>query len=246
MKFWKPLQRGTIIKRYKRFFVDVELETGSCVSAHCVNTGAMLGLAQSGAKVWVCPKKAHSTGKLPFVWMMEEVQKPKETVFVGVNTQMPNVLVKEALLQKQFPQWSSVSTVQNEPRLGVSRLDILLSLTDLSCIWIEIKNVHLNHENTALFPDCVSQRGTKHLHLLTELAHQGKNAAMVYVVQRNDCSAFQVAGCIDLEYGKAFEKAQNAGVMIWAYGCTLSLDGIVLNPVPLEIQGVRWTPLKNI
>ena len=225
--------------------MDIELENGSCVTAHCVNTGAMMGLAQPGSIAWVCPKKPQSTGKLPFVWMMEEVQEERETILVGTNTTIPSALVKEALMECQFPQWSCMKTLQSEPRLGASRLDFLLTLGDLSLFWIEVKNVHLSHQSIALFPDCVTQRGTKHLNILTELAHQGKCTAMIYVVQRNDCSGFQVAGCLDSDYGKAFEKAQQAGVMMWAYRCVLSLDTIVLQPTPLKIQGVRWAPLKK-
>ncbi|ETZ05287.1 DNA/RNA nuclease SfsA [Holospora undulata] len=243
MKFWECPQRGTLIKRYKRFFVDVELETGTCVMAHCVNTGAMLGLTEPGSKVWVCPKKPQSLGKLPFVWMMEEVKEGHQAkpILVGTNTAIPSMLVKEALTEKRFPQWSDIKSFKSEPCLGESRLDFLLTF-EHSLVWIEVKNVHLKHNTVALFPDCVTQRGTKHLRLLTALAQQGKTAVMLYVVQRNDCSVFQIAGYLDAEYGKAFEAAHQAGVVMLAYGCEMSLQGITIQSCPLEVQGVCWAP----
>lgn len=240
MKFWAPPQRGILLQRYKRFFADVELDDGEKVTAHCVNTGAMMGLTKPGSVVWVCPKKNTSKGRLDFVWMMEEMQEADEHVLVGVNTTIPSLVVKEALTSRIFPQWNSVQVIRGEPKLGSSRLDFILTDLEGDPIWIEVKNVHLKVGNTALFPDCVTQRGTKHLYLLSDLAQQGKNASMVYVVQREDCTKFQVAGYLDHEYGKAFEHAQASGVRMFAYGCSLSLVGITLNPALLTVEGVRW------
>ncbi|ETZ07088.1 hypothetical protein P618_200716 [Holospora obtusa F1] len=245
MKFWTPPQRGTLIRRYKRFFADIELENGEQVTAHCVNTGAMLGLTHPGSHVWVCSKKPESLGKLPFVWMMEEVQEAHitQTTLVGTNTSIPSILIKEALTEEKFPEWKHLKSFKAEPKIGSSRLDFLLTFSNDSFMWIEVKNVHLTHHHVALFPDCVTQRGTKHLHILTQLAQQGKRATMIYVVQRHDCSAFQIAGFIDSEYGSAFETAYKAGVTMLAYKCKMSFEEITLDCVPLSIGGVRWQTL---
>ena len=242
MNFWSPVQKGHLIQRYKRFFADIQLENHEIITAHCVNTGIMMGLTHPGATVWVCPKKAESKGKLQYVWMMEQLQEAGSQVLVGTNTSIPSIIFKEALMQNQLFQWSNTASFRSEPRLGASRLDFLLARQDGTPVWIELKNVHLKIGNTALFPDCVTQRGAKHLALLSQLAQEGHEAAMVYVVQREDCHAFQIAGYLDPEYGKAFELAQAAGVRMFAYGCHLSMEGITLIPECLPVKGVCWDP----
>lgn len=240
MNFWSPVQKGHLIQRYKRFFADIQLENDDIVTAHCVNTGVMMGLTKPGSPVWVCPKKAESKGRLNYVWVMEALQEEDQTVLVGTNTSIPGLLFKEALAQEQFSQWQNISAIKPEPRLGDSRLDFLLTRQDGSPVWIEIKNVHLKVGRTALFPDCVTERGAKHLALLSHLAQEGYEAAMVYIIQREDCYAFQVAGYLDPTYGRAFEAARAAGVQMFAYGCHLSMEGITVLPQPLPVHGVCW------
>ena len=67
MKFPAALQRGILLRRYKRFLADVELDSGELITAHCPNTGAMTGCAEPGRAVWVSYSDS-KTRKYPHTW----------------------------------------------------------------------------------------------------------------------------------------------------------------------------------
>jgi sugar fermentation stimulation protein A len=236
MQFHAPLLQGILVKRYKRFFADVQLTDGTVVTAHCVNTGAMVGLTEPGTTVWICPKAPHSKGRLDFVWMMVE----KDNTLIGCNTSTPSKVVKEAIEQKIFPFLPHYPSWRAEIPLGHSRLDFCFYDEHKAPFYVEVKNVHLRQDQAALFPDCVTERGTRHLELLTELAQRGIKTAMLYIVQRQDISEFGIAGFFDLAYGKSAEKALAAGVTFMGYKCQLTTLDITLDPQPLTFKGILF------
>ncbi len=221
MIFSTPLRRGHLIKRYKRFLADIELEDGPLITAHCPNSGAMQGLSDPGTPVWVS-ESPNPSRKLPFTWEMAEV----EGTFVGVNTFHPNQLVEDAIRSGLISELQGSPTLQREVPYGQkSRIDILLTepLT-----YVEVKNVHLKRNQTAAFPSSVTARGAKHMRELSDMVHQGHRAYVVYVVQRNDCTAFEIASDIDPAYGKETLLALEKGVKILVYACDVTPKGITL------------------
>ena len=234
MRFPRPLARGTLIRRYKRFLADVRLEDGREVVAHCANPGAMLGVADPGLAVWllesVDPKR-----KLGWSWELVRT----EGTLLGVNTAAPNRLVPEALARGAIPELRGYDTVRREVPYGeASRVDLLLSAPGRPICYVEIKNVHLRRGGRAEFPDCVTARGARHMAELARMARAGHRAVVLYVVQRGDCRAFRVAGDLDPAYNRAFEAAREAGVEALCYTCTVSEAGIdIAGSLPLE----RWT-----
>lgn len=224
MKFAKPLVPGRLIKRYKRFLTDVTLDSGEEVTAHCTSTGTMLGLLEVGARVWLTPSDNPSR-KLKYTWEMVE----SDGVKVGVNTSHPNNLVAEAVAGNIIPEFTGYQKVRREVKYGQnSRIDLLLEGGVQPPCYIEVKNVHLRRGGVAEFPDAVTGRGTKHLREMTELVRQGKRAAMVYVVQRDDCNVFRLAADLDPVYAQTATGAFAAGVEIYAYACDMQEDGIQL------------------
>jgi sugar fermentation stimulation protein A len=101
MKFETPLIPGKLIKRYKRFLADVQLEDGSIVVAHCTNSGSMISCIEEGAQVYLSPAKDPKR-KTRFTWEMIEINNS----WVGINTSIPNQLVFEAVRDQQIPQLS--------------------------------------------------------------------------------------------------------------------------------------------
>lgn len=232
MHFAKPLITGKLVKRYKRFLADVILGNGEETTAHCANSGSLLGLATSGMRVWLS-ESDNAARKLKYTWELVEDQGH----LVGVNTSHPNALVARAISEGVIAPLQGYSHLKREVKYGEnSRIDILLSAANQPNCYVEVKNVTMRREGAAVFPDAVTARGTKHLQEMTKLMHQGVRAAMVYVVQRDDCQTFCLAGDIDPVYAKAAAEAFAAGVEVYVYACRISASAIKLyRPLPISL-----------
>ena len=225
MRFQTPLVPARLIRRYKRFLADVRLEAdGREVTAHCPNPGAMLGLDTPGDRVWLEPNDDPKK-KLKFGWQLSEFEGGH---FAGIDTGLPNRVVKEALLAKQIAEVVQYPDMRPEVKYGTgSRVDFLLSGEGLPDLYLEVKNVHLcRTEGLAEFPDCVTQRGAKHMGELAQVVANGHRAALLYLVQRTDCTAFQLAADLDPGYAEASALARAAGVEVLCYGTHISTEGV--------------------
>jgi sugar fermentation stimulation protein A len=232
MKFTSPLIPGTLIKRYKRFLADIELESGDIITAHCANPGAMLGIKDPGLRVWVTHNPSPSR-KLHYTWEIVEA----DNTLIGTNTHLPNKIAHEAITAGVVSQLTGYSEILTEVKYGEnSRIDLLLKAPNKLDCYVEVKNVHLKQHDTALFPDSVTKRGTKHLQELMKMAHQGHRAVMLYVIQRNDCKNFAPAAKIDPVYAENYIKARENGVECYAYECEVSHEEIRLSHQIISID----------
>jgi sugar fermentation stimulation protein A len=226
----KPLLRGKLIKRYKRFLTDVELDTGELVTATCPNTGSMMGLLDPGNPVWLSISD-NPARKYAHTWeMVEALNAAGQPARVGLNTGLPNKLVEEAIVSGKVPLLSGYDTLKREQKYGKnSRIDILLSDgADGRLAYVEVKNVTLSREGgIAEFPDAVTERGAKHLMELADMVRQGHRAVMVYLAQRSDAARFRLAHDIDPAYMDAWKAARDAGVESIALACQMGDDKIV-------------------
>lgn len=235
MRFPTPLVPATLIQRYKRFLADVTLDDGRQVTAHCPNPGAMLGLADPGMRVWLEPNNDPKK-KLKYGWRLVELPGGH---LAGIDTGVPNRVVKEALMARAIAPLADYGTVRAEVRYGEnSRCDFLLSESGLPNCWVEVKNVHLRREGDwAEFPDCVTARGAKHLGDLAARVGAGDRAVMLYVVQRTDCARFRLAEDLDPGYARAFRAARAAGVGALATATLIDHSGVTLGaPLPLAAE----------
>ncbi len=226
MKFPIPLVRGRLIRRYKRFLSDILLDDGRTITAHCPNPGSMLGLQAPDSEVWLEPAN-NPKRKLPFTWELLRVGAD----LVGINAARANQIAAEAIAAGQIRELTGYETIRREVPYGTSsRVDMLLTNPGRPDCYAEVKNVHLRRDGgtsgLAEFPDSVTKRGAKHLAELAAMAQAGARAVMVYVVQRQDCDTFRLAGDIDPAYAAAFVKARAAGVEAICYACTLNTTGI--------------------
>jgi sugar fermentation stimulation protein A len=231
MRFPAPLLRGRLVRRYKRFLADVTLDSGEAVTAHCANSGSMLGVCEPGAEVWLSPA-ANPDRKLKYDWEMIRVGHG----LVGINTMHPNRIVAEAIAACAIPELAGYGSLRRELRYGRnSRIDILLEDSGRAPCYVEIKNVHLRRVEAAEFPDAVTARGAKHLVELARTVRDGARAVMVYLVQREDCDAFSLAADIDPGYADAFRTAAAAGVEAICYACRLTTEEIAVDRrLPIE------------
>lgn len=226
MIFDPPLLPGRLIRRYKRFLADIELDTGSIIIAHCANPGSMLGLADPGSRVWVSDSQ-NPKRKLRYSWELVETA---DGALVGIHTSRANALVEEGLHAGALKELQGFQTLRREVRYGGnSRIDFLLEQPDTAPIYLEVKSVTLSRTpGLAEFPDSKTARGTKHLHELAAMAAQGARAVMVFLAQRADCHRFAIAADIDPIYEGVFNKVRQAGVEAYCYHCTINTIDIRL------------------
>ncbi|WP_424985675.1 DNA/RNA nuclease SfsA [Microbulbifer sp. S227A] len=234
MRFETPLVPARLIRRYKRFLADCRLEDGREITAHCANPGSMLGLAQPGQKVWLEPND-DPRKKLKFGWRLVDHENGH---FTGVDTSVPNRALRAALIAGQVEGLAAYQTVRPEVRYGESsRIDFLLSQPGLRDAYVEVKSVTLCRQpGLAEFPDSVTKRGAKHLVELSRVAAQGHRAVMLYLVQRTDCTGFDLARDIDPDYATAYDAARDRGVETLCFGTRITPQDIDLGqPVAVLI-----------
>ena len=213
MKFTNSLIKGKFIKRYKRFFVDVEVNN-KIVTAHCPNTGSMLGLLNEGNQVWIS-KVDDPKRKLKFT--LEMIKSNKK--IIGVNTHRANRIVEHGLKNKLLDEFSSIKNIKSEFKYSDNtRFDFLCDKKI-----IEVKNVTLlRNNNVAEFPDAVTSRGSKHLKMLINSIKKGYKPYVLFLTQIQDINKFRIAKDIDVNYYKNYIDAKKAGVIFLAYRCFLS------------------------
>ncbi len=230
MKFQPEFEQGKILKRYKRFLSDIELESES-ITAHTPNTGSMKKCWNPGWKVAVS-KSDNPKRKLPYTLELTH----NGDSWIQVNTFRTNSLVKEALEKDVIEELSGFSHLKAEAKVGKSRLDFLLAYPDDSQCYVEVKNVTYINEDRAEFPDSVSERGKKHLLELLDLHRQGFRAVMLYVVSREDAKSFAPCAELDPEYARTLKEVHAKGVEVLAYQCKVSPKEVAItHPIPFEI-----------
>jgi sugar fermentation stimulation protein A len=205
---------------------------GQRVLAHCPNSGSMLGCQETGAPVYLSPSPAPER-RTAYTWEMIQVGDG----WVGINTGLPNRLVALAAEMRALPCFSDALEVRREVKVSAhTRLDLLVQ-RERGPLYVEVKNVTLVQGDRALFPDAVTTRGAKHLEELMALKAAGQQAAMVYLVQRDDAASFAPAQAIDPRYAQLLGQALAAGVEAWVVQAHVSPQGVGLRRLlPLEIQ----------
>ena len=213
MKFTTALIKGKLIKRYKRFFIDIKVNN-STVTAHCPNTGSMMGLLHKGNNVWLS-KSDNPKRKLKYTLEMIEVKK----TLIGVNTHRANRIVEHGLNNKLFNEFKNIKSIKPEFKFSDdTRFDFLCDNNI-----IEVKNVTLlRNKSYAEFPDAITSRGTKHLIKLINSIKKGYKPYVLFLTQIEGINNFRIAKDIDNNYYKNYQLAKKAGVNFLAYRCFLS------------------------
>ena len=224
MIFNKKLISGELVKRYKRFFVDVKINN-KIITAHCPNTGSMMGLLSANNKVWLS-KSENPERKLKYTLQIIENKKS----MVGVNTHLTNKIVLEALEKNSIKELKNLDNIKSEVKFGKNtRFDFLISKNNKK-IFVEVKNVTLSRKKgVAEFPDAVTARGLKHISELINASKRGFETYLLFLIQRNDCNQFKIAQDIDPDYYKLLTEAAKKKLNIICYDCKFSPKGIKLN-----------------
>ncbi len=224
MNFNETLISGEFIKRYKRFFVDIKIGNNT-ITAHCPNTGSMMGLLKKGNKVWLS-KSDNPKRKLKYTLQIIEDQNSK----IGINTHLTNKIFFEALNKRILKNFKNTEIIKREVKFGKNtRFDFLLKEKTRKT-FIEVKNVTLSRQKQiAEFPDAITLRGLKHIQELLKAHNKGFEIYLIFVIQRNDCEKFELAKDIDPKYCELLVKAVKKNLKILCYDCKFSTKGIKLN-----------------
>jgi len=215
------VQPAKLIKRYKRFLADIELNDGEETTIHCANTGAMKGCAEPNDTVWFSTS-SNTKRKYPFSW---EITQSQNNHFICVNTLRANQLIEEALHRGLIKELSGFDELKREVKYGNenSRVDFLATYNLAPDTYIEVKSVTLLDDDHGYFPDAVTTRGQKHLRELMDMAAQGHRAVLLFAVLHSGINDIAAASHIDPVYAKLLTEAHLAGVEIIAYKATFSL-----------------------
>jgi len=235
---------GTLIQRYKRFLADVRLSDGSVVTAHTTNTGSMKTCWEPGDRVLLEPA-ANPERKLKFTWLAVE----RDGGWVGVETGMPNRVVAEAARRDALPGLPGLREVRTEVKYGAerSRIDVLALDAEGRQVFVEVKNTTLKDGLWALFPDAVTERGTKHLRELQGMVRESHRAAIALFVHRTDVDRFDAAREVDPVYAAELDRAAEAGVAILPLAVRLvtSQESDGLWRLGWELPGLLpWVPRR--
>jgi len=234
------LKSATLIRRYKRFLADIQLDDGEILTIHCPNTGSMKNCALPGSRIWYS-RSDNKNRKYPHTW--ELIESP-DGHLIGVNTGRANRLVRQAIESEVVEELKGYSDIRAEVRYGVknqSRVDFVLSnesrSTSEEC-FVEVKSVTLLDEacgqGVGLFPDAVSERGTRHLNELIHVARSGRRAVLFFCVQHTGIDEVRPADGIDPVYGDTLRKALGSGVEVLAYRADINPGSVELRQ-PLAV-----------
>jgi sugar fermentation stimulation protein A len=221
---WPELEQGTLLRRYKRFLADVELDSGAMVTAHCPNSGRMLECSEPGRRVYLS-RASNPARRCAHTW--EIIEMPSSLVVV--NTLRANVLARFAVAQGLIPELTGYPVVRSEVTVGPgTRIDLLLESEGLAPCMVEVKSSTYAMDGVAMFPDAVTARGLKHLVELQAGMKRGMRSVLLVLVQRMDALTFHPADHIDPLWGRELRKAHATGVEILIYSARITLEGMTI------------------
>ena len=224
MKFTKALIKGKLLKRYKRFFVDIKVNK-EIIIAHCPNTGSMMGLLNENTDAWVL-KNEDPKRKLKYTLQILKASKN----LIGVNTHLANKLVHEGLQNNTLLEFKNLDKIVTEKFYNKeTRFDFLVEKNKKK-IFIEVKNVTLIRDGkTSEFPDAITTRGSKHIKTLMDAHKKGYECYVLFLVQIENCKYFRIAKDIDNEYYENYKLAKKSGVKFIAYNCKVGSKEIKID-----------------
>jgi len=219
------LIEARLLRRYKRFLADVELDDGSVITVHCPNTGAMTGCAQPGSRVWLSTSEV-KTRKYPHTWELVETSGG----LACIHSAKANKVVREAFESGLISGFEGYPQLRREVKYGEnSRADLLLEGSGKR-VFVEVKSVTLVGDcGQGMFPDAVSERGRKHLRELQASLDGNTRAILFYCVMHSGIKSVHAAGEIDVRYREALLQAIQAGVEVMAWQSRITPAGIVLS-----------------
>lgn len=229
----QPLKEAVFHQRPNRFLLQLILPDGTLVSAHLPDPGRLKELLQPGRRVWLRPAENPNRKT---AWTAVLVEDATGEGLVSIDSTLPNRLIGEALVKNALEEFSGWTLVRPEFKKGGSRFDFLLQHQDGRKMLLEVKSVTLVRGDQGLFPDAITARGARHVRELTLIAQEdGWEAAVLFVLQRQDGKSVTAEREIDPDFARALKEAREAGVLIQGRRCFITLEQVTLGPrIPVK------------
>ena len=228
---YENIVKGKFIERPNRFVAVVEVE-GEPHRVHVKNTGRCRELLVPGATVYLEDFiDRMGSRKMRFSLIGVEKVSDDKTLLINMDSQAPNKVVKEALLDGTLPlpEMTELKEVKGEFTYGDSRIDFYVKDSMGKEGLIEVKGVTLENDGIASFPDAPTERGIKHLGELEKAVIEGKNAYALFVIQMKEIDVFTPNDERHKAFGDALRRASSNGVKVLAYDCIVGEDSLIID-----------------
>lgn len=222
MKIYNTI-RAKFIKRPNRFIAHVKLN-GDEIIVHVPNTGRCREILLPNSTV-ILREGKNPNRKTKY----DLIAAYKGDTFINIDSQIPNAVVEEALINKKIPKLKKYSNIKREKTFGNSRFDFKLVDDVDNEYYLEVKGVTLENNGYCMFPDAPTDRGTKHLLELIEVKKTGRGAGVLFLIQLNGVKFFSPHEKMDEKFAKALRLANKNGVDIFVYDCKVGENYIELN-----------------
>lgn len=223
MNYNKKIYEAMFISRPNRFNAIVNFNNEE-ITVHVPNTGRCREILIEGCRVFL-REELNPNRKTKY----DLVAAIKEDKLISIDSQIPNKVVNEALLNGKIDKLKKYTNVLKEKTFGKSRFDFKLSTEEGEEYFLEVKGVTLEQDGYCKFPDAPTERGARHLLELIQAKKEGYGAGALFLIQLEEAHSFSPNDERDKAFGDALRLAKENGVDIFAYNCKVTESGITLN-----------------
>jgi len=224
---YKNIQRAVFLKRPNRFIAHVNIEEKGIEIVHVKNTGRCAEILKAGTPV-ILEKSQNTNRKTAY----SLVSAYKGDMLINIDSQAPNAVVYDALIEGRIKELSSVDVLKREATFGNSRFDIYFETVNSKGLvekgFIEVKGVTLENNGVAMFPDAPTIRGTRHVNELIKAHELGYSCFVFFLVQMKGIKRFAPNSFTDPDFASALLAAKKAGVQIIAYDSIVTENSITI------------------
>ena len=222
MIFEKNIYEAVFINRPNRFNARVLLN-GEEIVVHVPNTGRCKEILIEGSKV-LLREENNPNRKTRY----DLIAAYKGDILINIDSQIPNKVVNEALLNKKIKKLEKFNLINREKTFGKSRFDFMLSTDNDEKYYLEVKGVTLEEDGECKFPDAPTERGAKHILELIEAKKLGYGAGILFLIQLDNVKSFSPNDLTDPNFSNALRLANENNVDIMVYNCNVGKNYIEL------------------
>ncbi|HEX2947035.1 MAG TPA: DNA/RNA nuclease SfsA [Clostridia bacterium] len=225
---YRSIKTALFINRPNRFIGRVAADDREEM-VHVKNTGRLGELLREGATV-ILDKSDNPERKTGY----SLIGVYKEDVLINIDSQVPNTVVYEGIMQGSVKEITDVRKLSREVVYGNSRFDLYFETAEARG-FIEVKGVTLEIGGVAMFPDAPTERGCKHIYEMIKAVDEGYKGYIFFLIQMKGVSYFTPYEARDPEFAKALRHAAQRGVTVLVYDSIVCMDGITIGD-PVEVK----------